>query len=79
MNISVGVAPAAIPIRQGDRPVIQNLGPGDLYIDTEPDVTTASGIKIVVDGSYEFPMDPLKTVYAVASVDATDVRVMVVG
>lgn len=79
MNISVGVTASAIPVRQGDRPVIQNLGPGDLYIDTDPNVTTGNGVKIVVDGSYEFSEDPRKTVYAVASLAATDVRVMVVG
>ena len=76
---SVGTAPVRLPARIGDRPVVQNLGPGDIYVNTRADVTTSDGLKIPVDQAYEWPGDLAADLYAISTLDDTDVRVIVVG
>lgn len=63
-----------------ERPVIQNLGPGNVYIDTDGDVDSSSGLKLVVGAVYEFPTSgsPSK-IYLVADMPSTDVRIIGMG
>lgn len=79
MQFSVGMTPEKLPVKAGQTPIIQNLGPGDLYLDVNPDVTIDDGLKVLPDGSYEFLRDITEDVYAVSDQAATDVRIMVVG
>lgn len=59
--------------------VIQNLGPGDVYIDFTEDVTVGNGLKIGVNGAYELPRTSNESqLYIVASQASTDVRILLV-
>lgn len=78
-KVTVGTAPVQLPVDVGETPVIQNLGPGVLYLDTRSNVAAGTGLKIPVDSAYEWPKDLTKTVYAIADAANTDVRVLVVG
>ena len=61
------------------RPVIQNLGPGDLYLDFVPDVAVGTGFKLEPEGpALEFSQRIARALYAVASAD-TDVRFIDAG
>lgn len=80
MQIIVGTVSQKIPSGGRTRPVIQNLGPGDVYIDTEGSVTASSGLKLPVGSVYEFPTaGTLDDIWIVASEAGTDVRVIKVG
>lgn len=59
--------------------VMQNLGPGDIYVDFKDDVSVTSGVKIAASGAYEFPRGASQGLYVVASANETDVRIMAVG
>jgi hypothetical protein len=77
---TVGVTPVALPVDAGEAPVITNNGPGVLYLDFDPGLTTdTAGLKLDVDSAYEFGHDLRATLYAVATQAATDVRILVVG
>lgn len=81
MQILLGTTPEQI---KGDssRPVIQNLGPGIVYLDTDPEVTVDSGIKLAVGTVYEFPTAgslSIEGIFIVADTADTDVRVMDAG
>ena len=78
-KITVGMSPIALPVTRGETPIIQNLGPGILYLDTRSDVTASTGLLVDVHSAYEWPSDVTRAVYAVADAEGTDVRVMVVG
>lgn len=59
--------------------IVQNLGSGIVYVDTVPGVTTSTGMKIAAGASVgPFPLSR-QTLYAVASADGQDVRVLLVG
>lgn len=82
MHQSVGTAAVVLAVTPQQAPVIQNLGPGNLYIDSNPGVTTNSGLKLAVGDTYEYPRDLAEaagSVYAIADQAATDVRILVVG
>lgn len=67
---------------RGDRslPVIQNLGPGTVYLDTDGDVDATSGLKIDPGAVYEFPISGGNMgIWIVASEANTDVRVIELG
>lgn len=63
------------------RPVIQNLGPGDVYLDMDPVlVTPDTGIKLTVNSVYEVPTSVgTEELSLVATLADTDVRVIMVG
>lgn len=75
---TVGTTPVKIA-SAGQCPSVQNLGGGALYLDTRSDVAVGTGLKLVVDGIYEFPRDLTKDLYAVADAAGTDVRILMVG
>lgn len=88
MQMLVGLTPQAIDTAStytdldegGQTVVVQNLGPGDIYLDPFPSMDATSGMKIGVGGAYEYRQGKQQqTVYVVASVVDTDVRVVVVG
>lgn len=57
--------------------IVQNLGPGDVYVDQADDVTSDSGVKIAANGYWEF--SSITGQYFVADGGDADVRVTVVG
>lgn len=61
--------------------IIQNLGPGVIYIDVDETATTSGGLQIPVDAVYEFPSNAGAEVeVSVISTEAsTDVRTLIVG
>jgi len=61
--------------------VLQKLGPGVIYLDHDPAATTASGLRLAVGDTYEFPRDLALAggmLYAVADMDI-DLRILVLG
>lgn len=82
MQITVGTAATRLVIPGSNAPVIQNLGPGNLYVDHDSTVTTATGLKLAVGDVYEFPRDLNQGTgecWLVADAANTDVRYLVVG
>lgn len=78
----MGTSAARLPVDSSGTPVVQNLGPGKVYLDTVSTVTTANGLELEVGDVYEFPHDLSQAgggVYAIADQANTDVRLMVVG
>jgi hypothetical protein len=75
--ITVGTQAVELDTTSFRNPVIQNLGPGQLYFDWVP-VTAATGFKLMVGAVYEFPrtMPRGHKVYLIASAPNTDVRVI---
>jgi hypothetical protein len=79
MRILVGTTAVKIPADRS-RPVIQNLGPGDIYLDTDGDVDANSGLKLIPNAVYEFPTPGADSnIWVVASEADTDVRVIEAG
>jgi hypothetical protein len=64
------------------RPIIQNLGPGNLYLSTSSTSITTRGIKLPVNAVYELPatlVEGAGQVWLGASGDDCDVRIINVG
>lgn len=80
MKLIVGTTPVVIPGNRS-RPVIQNLGPGTIYVDTDGDVSASDGLKLVPNAVYEFPAAGGNSagIYIVSDTADTDVRVVGVG
>lgn len=78
-KVTVDTTVSRLPVAIGETPVIQNLGPGVLYLDTSSSVSVTTGLRVPVDGAYEWPRDVATSVYAVASAAGTDVRILKVG
>lgn len=80
---AISVSGTAVPLDTSAYPdlrkssqtlVIQNLGPGILYIDSDAEVTTTTGIKLEVGLAWEVTSyDPSRPVYAISS-GTSDVR-----
>lgn len=71
-----------LPVDTSATPVVQNLGPGNLYVDHDPAVTATTGFKLVPNSVYEWPHDlgqATGVIYAIADAVSTDVRILVVG
>lgn len=79
MRILVGTTAVKIPATR-KIPVIQNLGPGILFLDTDGDVDVDSGLKLGVGVVYEFPESgAYSDIWVVADAEGTDVRIIEVG
>lgn len=80
MQIILGTTAQRIP---GDRsrPLIQNLGPGNVYVDTDGEVTAEEGFKLVPNATYEFPTPGGNStgIWIIADAADTDVRVVGLG
>lgn len=82
MQISVGTTSVRLPVETTATPVVQNLGPGNLYVDHDSAVSAATGFKLVPNSVYEWPHDLSQAtgdIYMVADAASTDVRILVVG
>lgn len=81
-NITVGTTAVELPLGAGARPLIQNLGAGNLYLGRRSTVTSSTGIKLVPGATYEFPADlglSGGSVWLIADAAGTDVRYDTVG
>lgn len=82
MMMTVGTVPVQVPVTGRQQPLIQNLGPGVIYFDSDPSVSATTGIKMDVGVVYEFPTDISEGVGAlwlVADQAGCDLRWMQVG
>jgi hypothetical protein len=64
------------------QPIIQNLGPGTLYVGTSSTNLTTEGLQLTVGAVYEFPkvlVDGAGAVWMQASGANCDVRIINVG
>ena len=64
------------------RPLVQNLGPGILYISSSANDLATEGIEIAPDAAYELPAtlnEGAQQLYALAVGDDCDVRTLNVG
>lgn len=81
-SVSVGTAAVNVTdIVARGKPIIQNLGPGNVYFDSQPGVTAASGVKLVVGATYEFAemLGDETGLSLIADAANTDVRIIVMG
>lgn len=82
-QVSVGTAVVAVPFGGGETPLIQNLGPADIFLGRTPDLTVGNGILVAVGDTYEFPRDlggsGETTIYLVSAAAGNDVRYLVVS
>lgn len=80
MRILVGTTSTQVASNGRIRPVVQNLGPGVVYIDTDGDVDSTSGLQIPVGAVYEFPLSGGDSnIWLVSTLANTDVRVVGMG
>lgn len=83
MQVTVGTTVTPLGFGGGDTPLIQNLGPGTVYMGRDDTVTVGNGVRLGVGDAYEFPSDlgasGSSTVYLVSDAAGTDVRYMVVN
>lgn len=80
MQVIVGTTAQSITGLDRAGRVIQNLGPGDLYVDTDAEATTTGGLKIAVGEAISLGAGSSETIISlVASAADTDVRVVRMG
>ncbi len=82
MKITVGTTPVKLPYAGRVTPMIQNLGPGNVYFDSDQNVSSATGVMLNPGAVYESPRDISiggGTVYLVADTAGCDVRTLRVG
>lgn len=77
----VGIEPLALGPFGRARPIIQNIGPGDVYLDTDQEASTSSGLRIKPGEALSFsgPAATETGIWLVASEANTDVRVVLMG
>ncbi len=76
------VAAGLRAFKNADRPLIQNLGPGTLYLGTGSVDLTTVGLKLPINAVYELPatlMDGAGQVFLRADGGNCDVRIVNVG
>ncbi len=80
MQKIVGTSAQKVVAGGRQRPVIQNLGPGVIYLDTGGTVTVSTGLRIPVGAVYEFPTSGSEDdIWIIATEADTDVRVIEIG
>lgn len=65
-----------------NRPIIQNLGPGDLYVGTTANDLITTGLYLPINAVYEFPTVVVEgpgAIWLQASGSQCDVRIINVG
>lgn len=77
MQVDVDDTPAALPVDVGQTPMIQNQGPGSIYLEWS-DAVSDQDLEVVSGGTYEFLRDITKPLWAVSD-STSDVRILVVG
>ncbi len=81
MQMTVGTSAVRLNAPASSTPIVQNLGPGSIFIG-DSTVTVATGIKLGPGDVYEFLRDlsqSFGSLYLVADAAGTDVRYLVVG
>lgn len=79
MKLVVGTTPIPLLSRVGEgRPLVQNLGPGKAYLDTDADVSVETGFELAVGAAFEFAEDSNITpsVHVVADTAGTELRIV---
>ena len=80
---AAAMAVHSLPAFKGTmQPIIQNLGPGDLYLSTGPTSITSRGLKLPINAVYELPVilvEGAGQVWLAASGGNCDVRIINVG
>lgn len=80
---ATAMAAHSLPAFKGTmRPIIQNLGPGDLYVATGPTSITSRGLKLPLNAVYELPallLEGAGQIWLAASGGNCDVRIINVG
>jgi hypothetical protein len=87
MNISPTQGPVEAtingkPLSPSSRPIIQNLGMGNLYIGNSPNNLISEGLKLEPKCVYEVPapmVEGLVYLYLQAETTSCDVRILQVG
>lgn len=82
MNVTVAAGATQLDFSGTQQPIIQNLGPGDLYVYSKNDSITTNGIKLPAGAVYEFPAtlaEGAGNVWVQALVATCDVRTFNVG
>jgi hypothetical protein len=77
MKLTVGtVTPVLIPVPEGsDSVLIQNLGTGNVYVDGNPAVTTATGVKIAAAANLVVSSpNNVGELFLISDAASTDVR-----
>lgn len=80
INIADGAVDSGF--KGSQQPIIQNLGPGNIYIGSDPTDLLNNGLYLPAGAVYEFPatlVDGSGKVYIYTDTDLTDVRVINVG
>lgn len=77
MQLTVTTTAAAIPRDPRQKILFQNIGATDVYIDTDPTVTTSTGVKVPADGNVVLD-GPHQGQFYVIGTASTDCRWMVV-
>jgi hypothetical protein len=70
------------PFGNSSRPIVQNLGPGTLWLGTSVTSVETYGLKLPVNAVYELPatlVEGAGQIYLKATVDNCDVRIINVG
>lgn len=77
----VGTDVVDLGIRNSIRPIIQNLGPGDLYVNTDEPATLDNGIRLLPGEAMQFltPSAQEAGIWVIATQTDTDVRIISVG
>ena len=81
-NATTMTAAGLRAFKNADRPVIQNLGPGTLYLGTGSADLTTKGLKLPINAVYELPatlMEGVGQVFLRADGGNCDVRIVNVG
>lgn len=81
MQTTVGTAAVRLAVSHDAGVLIQNLGSGNLYVDRDPNVSAASGVKVAADSEVSFLRnlsvgggDEGADLYMIADAAGTDVR-----
>lgn len=76
-KVTVGTAAVALGYdhrnSSGGGLVVQNLGTGTIYLDTDSTVAVGTGLKVTSGSSFTFPKAP-GALYAISDAAGTDVR-----
>jgi hypothetical protein len=82
MNVTVAAGATDTGYAGTNRPVIQNLGPGDLFVGNVSSTLLTEGIKLVPNAVYEFPENVVEgpgKIFMQASGATCDVRILNIG
>lgn len=81
MRVLVGTSTVDLGIRTRVMPIIQNLGPGDLFLNTDEPVTLENGIRLLEGEAMQFMTQSAQEagIWLVATEEDTDVRIISIG